>query len=777
MAKNKKNTSKKFPKNVAGSLPYFLINSTGQIQHFADGGDLFDGLGSLSGGGIGGTVGNTIAGMIGGNTNVADDRNATKEKAVIGGVFSGAGTGLDIGSKFGPIGGALGLIGGGIAGGANAGAQKNKEINAFGESMRAKYAGNQPNTVEYYGADGGYLPITLADGGPITPLSKEAAENNVSVMYDQWNKFQSEVPTDPKQNPLYEQQRAEWDQRFIDFQTNHLTPNELTLDLERMGSKVQHPTTNSAVNIDPQVGTATTFANDPTFNQTVLDDGTLSSERNFAEGGDLNMPEMPMSGEPTEFNGMKHEEGGLKIGSAEVEDGEIRVGDYVFSDRLTGADGKTFAEAAKKVTKKYEEYENDGPAMRTQSKQLEEIKFNNDQARLLKQKEEAQLEIAMGEDFKAYGGMIAKDSRNKFVVDKSNRMELMGAAKNRKMSYNKYLESVHAYGGKLYGGGDLDPEQRKAKHSYTSEADRINALSAGIPGIGSGANPADLANLPGLDMSTPNAPMNYDLMGGAGDAVYARTGPGGEIGDLPTRDAKHVSASGGTPYGTNPINLHTSDMTLADLANQYEASTTEGGEKRFGNEEQALLSSQLPNVSQLLMASKKNNTRFDRVNLKEINLNKERGEVDQAIDKARGIQRENVRGTASSAGDALAAMSAGNAGLTRAGMNAKAGISERERNMNIQTDNQESLTNTGIANQETIARQQDEGMRDSVKQLALSGMSDNYQGYIKDKKLSKENKASNKRLMSLLDTGEYKITEDGDGGYKVVYNNTYKKED
>ena len=50
-------------------------------------------------------------------------------------------------------------------------------------------------------------------------------------------------------------------------------------------------------------------------------------------------------GELTEFNGLKHEQGGLPLGSiAEVEDGETRYSDFIFSDSINYDNKKTFAE-------------------------------------------------------------------------------------------------------------------------------------------------------------------------------------------------------------------------------------------------------------------------------------------------------------------------------------------------------------------------------------------------------------------------------------------------
>lgn len=821
MTKKKKNASKKLPKNLSGSMPYFLINSLGEIQHFEFGGDLsvedegspniLDAMTAVGGGGIGSTIGDTFSNMIGGNTNIAEDRSAGKGAAVTGGVFEGAGTGWDVG-------GVAGLVVGGVAGGINAGNQKEKEIEAFKNTMEQKYQGYSPDTTSYLGAYGGELPDMLAFGGgigdpPITNTDTSPSMIN-NPNYEEQLKLYRESLTRRPQDSLSATADEEFIKNFVSHRDKNfptqagLNINKLVYDPNMVDPNTGIPTQyleyfdKPASQIEAPRPTASMPKPDPVKpvmldastgkalpNMPLMDEGqqinrqysqsleqshntpeaiakrealsarmdarkaelaSMTEEEKRLQRGDLSRSELiakqraefqaanqramggpvgeelNFGGDATNFNGNSHDEGGIKIGKVEVEDGEIRVGDYVFSDRLTNQNGRTFAEEAKKVVGKFEEYPNDGPAKRTQNKMLEEIKYQNDQARLLKQKEDAEMRMAMGEDFAAYGGMIQKDSRGKYLVDKNNRMELMDAAKNRKMSYNKYIDSLYAYGGDI----GVDPKDKNG-------ADPM-------------ANPAPgpiQYDFPGLDMSTPNAPEDINLMD---------FGLGPEI---PGVRSPLMDAMAGLPALGSDTNTSTDPRQ----------SFLDKVKDNFNEEEQALLSSQLPNLAQLATAGRRGNTTFDRVRLGEVNLDSDRRQVESSIDKARRVQRENVRGTATSAGEALSALSAGNAGLTQAEMDAMTGINERERNANIQINNQENMTNVGISNQETIARQQDDAMRDSVKQLALSGMSDNYQGYIKDKKMSKENEASNKRLLSLLDTGEYEIVEDGEGGYKVSY--------
>jgi hypothetical protein len=61
-------------------------------------------------------------------------------------------------------------------------------------------------------------------------------------------------------------------------------------------------------------------------------------------------------------------------------------------------------------------------------------------------------------------------------------------------------------------------------------------------------------------------------------------------------------------------------------------------------------------------------------------------------------------------------------------------------------------------------------MRDSVRNLALSDLGSNAQGYWKDKSMTAENLLQNDMIMSLLKTGEYEMVPDGSKrGFTIKY--------
>lgn len=510
-----------------------------------------------------------------------------------------------------------------------------------------------------------------------------------------------------------------------------------------------------------------------------------------AYGADLGLPDMGLGGEPTDYNGNTHEEGGLDLGKVEVEDGEIRVGDYVFSDRLIDPEtGKTYAQLAKKITGKFTEYENDGPSKRTQSKQLEGIKAKNDAARALQEAQDAEMQANLEQDYAAYGAMITKDPAGKYMVDKSNRMDLMEAAKGRGMSYNSYVDKLFACGGnmkkKMATGGEFPtPEELLNNLNQAGLIDDGLSLDAftGMGDSGSTAMPTDFSSVvePGKDASAPTLGFST---------------PYSEYSDFNSLDPNTASmAMSMVQPKADPTDPKTSDLDMqlptrglpTDLAGLEVRKTIQPGasgadtskmspeqymqmlKKNFGTDEKALLASNLPAMANLMNARNQGMDSFNRVDLNEVDMSNERAAIKEAIARAKDTNRANVRGTATSSGEALAALSAGSAGLTNRELDALSSSYANESNANTQIRNQESLTNTDISNQEMVARLQDQALRDSVRNLALSDMGSNVQGYMKDKSLEKENVFQNNMIMSLMKTGEYELANDEKGNLTVKY--------
>jgi hypothetical protein len=179
----------------------------------------------------------------------------------------------------------------------------------------------------------------------------------------------------------------------------------------------------------------------------------------MAYGGDLNI--MEFGGEIDSIEGPSHAQGGIQMGAnAEVEGGEARAGDYIFSDQLEHPDfpGKTFADVAKNYKKKYEERQGDPYSMATQERQLSDLMRANEATKKLQQEMEAQTQKALQEDALAYGGYITKDEYGKFNVAEDKLSDMRTKAKSMKMPYSDYISKVHEYacGGKMkYADGGV----------------------------------------------------------------------------------------------------------------------------------------------------------------------------------------------------------------------------------------------------------------------------------------------------------------------------------
>lgn len=105
-----------------------------------------------------------------------------------------------------------------------------------------------------------------------------------------------------------------------------------------------------------------------------------------------------------EFNGLLHEQGGININAAEVEDGETSVKDYVFSDNLMISGTKrTFAQESKRIENRYKRRPYDRHA--TKSKERELQRLAQQQEQLKAEEQAASNPIAQGQETMSPEGM------------------------------------------------------------------------------------------------------------------------------------------------------------------------------------------------------------------------------------------------------------------------------------------------------------------------------------------------------------------------------------
>ena len=579
----------------------------------------------------------------------------------------------------------------------------------------------------------------------------------------------------------------------------------------------------------------------------------------YAAGGDFSL-----AGKPTEYNGNTHAEGGIALGNtAEVEDGEIRVGDYIFSDQLITDKGNTFATAAKKITDKFSEYENDGPAMRTQQRELEDLKFQNDQARLVKQQADAQQQRTLADGFAAYGGQINKDSKGRYVIDKNDRMNIRQSAKDAGMSYTKYVDEVYAYGGQMGNqnpmtnqnpmpnqnqmanqnpqsfqphmmhkngqqvfantydqhlnlqnqgyqhmayGGTMNKEPKKYyNHGGPHGMSELDMIREEVAGAGNQQGIVDDALTYSIPTSESNSlsDMVYDSLPTYGEQKETMTTildslgydvPDLSIPRLEYKDLKPIDTPergllgrDGKPMPiTNFGNLteeekskkmaelmllqNLSDREKKRLAKKAKQEGTEETDGNWGAPETALLATGAANLGTMMASALGSNpTTFDRVTKTPIKLDAQKKEVKASAERAKKTLRKNVRNTATSTGEALAALSAGNARIEAGENQMLNNISDKETLMNTQDVQNVKNINANISIKEKEAQQMDKAAEQTTLQNAITTLTDNIQGYTKDKTMTRENLAANKRILNMLNTGEYKVIPNGEGGFDITY--------
>lgn len=105
-----------------------------------------------------------------------------------------------------------------------------------------------------------------------------------------------------------------------------------------------------------------------------------------------------------EFNGLLHEQGGININAAEVEDGETSVKDYVFSDNLMIPGTKrTFAQESKRIDKRYSKRPYDRHATKSKERELQQLAQQQEQ--LKAEEQAASNPIAQGQETMSPEGM------------------------------------------------------------------------------------------------------------------------------------------------------------------------------------------------------------------------------------------------------------------------------------------------------------------------------------------------------------------------------------
>lgn len=213
----------------------------------------------------------------------------------------------------------------------------------------------------------------------------------------------------------------------------------------------------------------------------------------FADGGEIN------NGLLNDFNvGGTHEEnpnGGIQQGIGSngmpntVEEGETKMNNYVFSDRLTldkadvdnlylpkEVEGMTFADASKFINEFLEENPFDIIIKRTAESQLDSLKVGNDRARVFKEKEEAV--VAENEQVKQMRFSGSEQPEEELAMQQA---ELSLSPEDQEIAEQQESEeSQMAYGGYVFKGNN--------KYVNGTELDVAGAVSGAKTGAGPDAS-------------------------------------------------------------------------------------------------------------------------------------------------------------------------------------------------------------------------------------------------------------------------------------------------
>jgi len=196
----------------------------------------------------------------------------------------------------------------------------------------------------------------------------------------------------------------------------------------------------------------------------------------------------------------------------------------------------------------------------------------------------------------------------------------------------------------------------------------------------------------------------------------------------------------------------TQDKYKTNIEDNSTTTNNTKNKSKIGNEEMALGLSMLPGLYNVAKGWKPDVTNFQNMNPNLVNLESERENLRREAGKARLIANENVRNIGGGSGTALAALAAQSSAINDSKMKGLSDSYQREHLANVTTLNDFLVRNNSINNEEIVANEQNKAMSDSLKSLGLSDLSNNAQGYLRDKELNRANDKSNKMKLDAMNS-------------------------
>jgi len=188
----------------------------------------------------------------------------------------------------------------------------------------------------------------------------------------------------------------------------------------------------------------------------------------YAQGGQL-----------TQYNGNTHEQGGIALGNTgnEVEDGETRKEDYIFSDRLKNKKGKTFADVSKGIDKKHSKRNGDKLSKAAKEKELENLQTEQETLR------QGMVTRAIE---KAYGGSLNELAQNTNLIDDVN-VQASTATTDTipAITQNSAASAIGSRASEVYGLRTSSPPVQPVGNALTGQGiDVPNAAKFGATQLG-----------------------------------------------------------------------------------------------------------------------------------------------------------------------------------------------------------------------------------------------------------------------------------------------------
>ncbi len=249
-------------------------------------------------------------------------------------------------------------------------------------------------------------------------------------------------------------------------------------------------------------------------------------------------------------------------------------------------------------------------------------------------------------------------------------------------------------------------------------------------------------------IENPDIPLSSDNYKSANDESFNNTDQDYKLADMMNQpNVSKTNIKDSTDY--SQYNLDTYNRDLAE-ALKRNSNTKEKTKFKFGNEEAALLASNIPALYNLGMSMKPAKTTFKKVTPELLSLQSQRDMATSQGAIAQRIALENARNVGGGSGSVLASLAASSAATNAQMMNVLRDSYQQENIQNTGIKNQAAYTNNQIANNEIIANEQNKAMADSTRGLALSDIGQNTQGYLRDKKLDKTNKKNNQQMVDII---------------------------